>query len=139
MHTCPALLPTLQVGTNFAPNPYEAGSEYTLLAESAEIHVPSEDIIEAIKKHIHLFELDPDIMSGFSETAFKPNSAQDIVCLNHSLIRVLRREDDDSNPKVTMLFLLAALIGYEIAHVLEFRCIRSGRLNGENAFSQGTK
>ncbi|KAJ5894014.1 hypothetical protein N7495_005705 [Penicillium taxi] len=112
----------------------EAGSEDVFLDDSTEIPVPDDEIITAIKTHMHFFELSSDPMSSFSETIFNPKSTRDTVCLDYSLVEALHFENDGSNSKPPMLFFLAALIGHEIAHILEFRCIRSGRLNGDNAF-----
>lgn len=114
----------------------QAGDSDTFLNEDTRVSLTKDQVIENIKGSIPNIEFDPRMdanSSDFATTILCPENLRDVVVLDYTLIRLLKHLMICDNQKLAGLLFTAILIGHELAHVLEFRNIRQGRLqvNGE--------
>ncbi|PWY88281.1 hypothetical protein BO70DRAFT_178548 [Aspergillus heteromorphus CBS 117.55] len=104
------------------------------ITEDHLVDVTKDEVVRSIQNLIPDFDFNPDMNIGSSccaETALRPDSPRDLVVLNYDLISVLLSIRSD-NAKISALVFLAVCIGHGIAHVLEFRMIRGGKLNAQS-------
>ena len=106
-----------------------AGSSDMFLGVDAELKLPKDEVIACIKSTLPDIDFDPDManFSAFAETRLLPDSKQDLIVLDYGLVRLLKSTSSHSQ-KLSGLLYLAVLIGHELAHTLEFRSIRKGKL-----------
>lgn len=115
----------------------QPGDSETFLNEDTRVSLTSEQAIESIKESIPYIEFDPQMdassSSDFATTILRPEHLRDVVVLDYTLIRLLKHSTVGDNQKLAALLFTAILIGHGLAHVLEFRHVRQGKLqaNGE--------
>ncbi|OXV12212.1 hypothetical protein Egran_00027 [Elaphomyces granulatus] len=113
------------------------GSSDVFLGADAELKLPKDEVIACIKSVLPDIDFDPDMSvnaSSFAETRLLPDSKTDLIVLDYNLVRLLKSTSSHSQ-KLSGLLYLAVLIGHELAHTLEFRSIRKGKLvSGDKPF-----
>ena len=108
------------------------GSQDVFLDDTAVCPVSNEEVISAITSNIPDFEFtDRMHLDTIGETNLRPGLPRDLVVLDYNLIQVLTSSGTSSSRKIAALVLIAVTIGHEIAHILEFRCLRGGLLNSD--------
>ncbi|KAL4784395.1 hypothetical protein BJX76DRAFT_221182 [Aspergillus varians] len=112
----------------------DAGQEDVFLDSDAELEVSNQETIDNIKWHIPDVEFDPDMASNspsFAQTILHPKSTSDLITLDYDFIRLLKAPTAHDTQRLAALFFLAILLGHEMAHVLEFRCVHAGQLRND--------
>ena len=111
------------------------GSEDVFLDDTATCPISNEEVMAAITSNIPDFEfvdnMRPDTIG---EMILRPGDPRDTVVVDYNFIRVLTCKKTSGSQKIAALVLIAVTIGHEIAHVLEFKCLRGGRLKSDGSY-----
>jgi hypothetical protein len=94
----------------------------------------SEAIISIIRSVIPDIDVDSDMSKRtekYAMTYLQPSQSKDLIMLDARLIVAVMSPSFTPLCKTMALFVLAVCICHNIAHVLEFRCIRGGKLNDD--------
>ncbi len=94
----------------------------------------SEAIISIIRSVIPDIDVDSDMSKRteqYAMTYLQPSQSKDLIMLEARLIVAVMSPSFTPLCKTMALFVLAVCICHNIAHVLEFRCIRGGKLNDD--------
>ena len=99
------------------------------------IHLELETLISRIRECIPNVDMDPDMSARGEEygmTQLLPNEERDLLLIDYTLIKAVLG-GESGKKRTTALAYIAILLCHELAHVLEFRCIRNGsfREDGE--------
>ena len=101
------------------------------LDSDGELELSKDEVIGEVKNVLPDIDFDPDMKQNscsFAQTTLRPNAASDSIVIDYNLIRLLRDHGSRDSQRLAALFFLAVLLCHELAHVLEFRCVREGRL-----------
>ncbi|KAJ5085026.1 hypothetical protein N7532_009797 [Penicillium argentinense] len=110
------------------------GSPDAWLGADAELELSKEEITLCIQRTIPNIDFDPDMdpdSSSFATTTLFPDRPSDLIIVDYNLIRLLKNSASSNSQKMAGLVFLAVLLAHELAHVLEFRSIRAGRLRSD--------
>ncbi|KAL9120365.1 MAG: hypothetical protein Q9187_003082 [Circinaria calcarea] len=91
----------------------------------------SDDIRNIIRSVIPDIDIDPDMSARpeeYAMTYLDPSKAHDLVVLDSNLVKAVRDPGTTRCRKTAALFTIAVLVCHEIAHILEFRSVRKGKL-----------
>ncbi|KAJ5800115.1 uncharacterized protein N7518_002183 [Penicillium psychrosexuale] len=113
----------------------DIGAQDVFVDTDAELPLPNEEIINLVRKHIPNIELDPDMSKNsslYGETTLRRESSSDMVTLDYSLVQLLKSQSTTQSQKMAGLLLLATVLGHEMAHILEFRCIRACKFRADD-------
>ena len=104
------------------------------LGIDVELNLPTEEIIQSIQRVIPDIDFDPDMnsnSSSFAITILFPERPLDLIVVDYNILRLLKNSASYHSQKTAGLVFLAVLLAHELAHVLEFRNIRGGKLRSD--------
>ncbi|OJD15153.1 hypothetical protein AJ78_04578 [Emergomyces pasteurianus Ep9510] len=96
-----------------------------------ELELSQNEVISRVKSVMPQIDFHPDLETNsntFAQTTLHPEATSDSIVLDYNLIRILRDRGSKDSQRLAALFFISVLLCHELAHVLEFRCIREGRL-----------
>ncbi|KAK2809082.1 hypothetical protein FQN50_004135 [Emmonsiellopsis sp. PD_5] len=126
----------LQIFVQRLPNdPTEDG----WLDSDKELELSRQEVTNMVKSVMPEIEfhrgLEPN-SDSFAQTTLRPDMPSDLIVLDYNLVRLLRDRMSRDNQRLAALFILGISLCHHLAHVLEFRYIRKGRLrpDGDEPF-----
>ncbi|KAK2741735.1 hypothetical protein FQN55_008235 [Onygenales sp. PD_40] len=101
------------------------------LDSDKELEISQHEVTSMLKSVMPEIEFSPDIepnSGSFAQTSLRPDMPSDLIILDYNLIRLLNDKMSRDNQRLAALVILAISLCHQLAHILEFRCIRKGRL-----------